>query len=208
MVENEANQNRINPFPQINLNQGRNQNPNQNPIINRNNRNNQDGQAQLNAHAPNNQPPNQAIYTNIRNNVEHIQNQFWQSLSLKSKAYCKICGAIAHLSPNDCPRRCKHCRGNHDTNDCPTIFLCPWCGKTAGNHVCDAANLNYPRLKLKCGVCKTRGHSALECNANYLALARLANTFKTIIKSFKRRNSKRKIRRFRGLGRRRRRNQN
>lgn len=203
--EEEINPNRI--FVPPNRNQGRNPNPNpnQNPVPNRNN---QGGQAQLNALGPNIQPqPNPIAYTDIRNNALNIQNQFWQSLTLKSKAYCKICGAIAHSNPNDCPRRCKHCRGNHDSSECPTIILCPWCGKTAGNHICDAAALNYPRLKLRCGVCKTRGHSAMECNANYLALARVANTIKAMIKSTKR-NSKRRVRRFRGLGRRRRKNQN
>ena len=205
MIMNDMNQNRSNPIPQNNQNQGI-QNPNQNLAPNRHN---QDGQAQLNAQALNNiQPPNpNPAYADIRSNAQHIQDQFWKSLSLKSKAYCKICGAIAHSSFNDCPRRCKNCRGNHDTSGCPTTILCPWCGKTAGNHVCDAAQLNYPRLRLRCGVCKTRGHSALECNANYLALARIANTFKIIIKNFKR-GSKRRIRRFRGLGRKRRRNQN
>lgn len=195
--QNQGNQN------QVNQDQGaQNQNPNQNPLPNRNN---QGGQAQQDARAPNAQPPNPIIYTDIRSNAQNIQNQFWQSLSLKNKSYCKICGFIAHSNPSDCPRRCKHCRGNHESSECPTTILCPWCGKTAGNHVCDAANLNYPRLKLKCGVCKTRGHSAIECNANYLALARIANTIKAIIKSFKR-NPKRKTRRFRGLGRRKRKN--
>lgn len=207
--EEEMNLNRNRNVFQINRNQAGNQNqnpnPNQNPGLNRND---QGGQGRPNPRAPNNQPPNPIVYTDIRNNAQNIQNQFWQSLSLKTKSYCKICGAVAHTSPNDCPRRCKHCRGNHDSNECPTVILCPWCGKTAGNHICDAANLNYPRLKLRCGVCKTRGHSALECNANYLALARIANTIKSLIKSTKRRNPKRKTRRFRGLGQRRRKNQN
>jgi len=206
---NELDPNNPNLIPQLNQIQGLNPNQgnqNQNLAPNMNNQVGQ-AQAQLNAQAPNIQPPNQIAYTDIRNNAQQLSAQFWQSLSVKSKAYCKICGAIAHSSLNDCPRRCKNCRGNHDTSACPTIVLCPWCGKTAGNHVCDAANLNYPRLKLRCGVCKTRGHSAIECNANYFALARIANTFKAIIRSFKR-STKRKIRRFRGLGRKRRRNQN
>lgn len=206
MDPNDPNQNRNNLIPQVNQIQGidqlGNQIPNQNLAPN-----NQVGQAQANAQVPNVQPPNRIVYDDIRNNAQHLQNRFWQSLSVKSKAYCKICGAFTHSSPNDCPRRCKNCRGSHHTSECPTTVLCPWCGKTAGNHACDAANLNYPRLRLRCGVCKTRGHSALECNANYLALARIANTFKTIIKSFKR-SSKRRIRRFRGLGRKRRNNQN
>ena len=102
-------------------------------------------------------------------------------MTSKPKAYCKVCNQTNHSSNLACKRRCRNCRGDHDTGNCPNPVLRCWCGQTEGNHNCQNKN-SYPMLKLKCVICRTSGHCEKNCNATLLGLARIANTIKAVIK--------------------------
>jgi hypothetical protein len=54
-------------------------------------------------------------------------------------------------------------------------------------------------LAIRCPLCKTKGHNATECNASFMATARLINVIKSLFKRGRRTKSRRRRRRLRGI---------
>lgn len=135
---------------------------------------------------------------NLNNNSLAIaQQNFWKNILGSQSTYCSRCGGLAHTEKSACKRRCNLCYGDHNTKDCRQKFNCPWCGAEGGLHNCN--NNSYAKLAIRCPLCKTKGHNATECNASFMATARLINVIKSLFKRGRRSKSRRRRRRLRGI---------
>lgn len=132
------------------------------------------------------------------NALSIVQQNFWNNVLNSSTSYCSRCGGMYHKEKGVCPRRCRHCYGNHNSKDCKSKLKCQWCGSNIGIHTCNIEDLKS--LAIRCPLCKTRGHLAKDCKPEYLVIARLTNVIKSFIKKNKRTSKIRiKRRRFRGI---------
>lgn len=134
----------------------------------------------------------------MNSNLMTIQQNFWQSLVSKQTNFCPKCNQIKHLDNSLCRRRCTKCRGNHDPKACMQQNLCGWCGNPAGIHNC--VSDEFKSYRLRCALCKSRGHAAKDCTKELMALGRIANIIRATMRNRKsQRKSKRMRKRFRGI---------
>lgn len=134
----------------------------------------------------------------MNSNLMTIQQNFWQSLVSKQTNFCPKCNQIKHLDNSLCRRRCTKCRGNHDSKACMQQNLCGWCGNPAGIHNC--VSDEFKSYRLRCALCKSRGHAAKDCTKELMALGRIANIIRSTMRNRKsQRKSKRIRKRFRGI---------
>lgn len=134
----------------------------------------------------------------INPNLSTIQQNFWQSLLLKQTSFCPKCYQLKHSDNSLCKHRCSRCRGNHDSKACNQPNLCSWCGNPAGIHNCVLDE--FKSYRVKCALCKARGHAAKDCCKELMALGRIANSIRAIWRYFKtQRKPKRLRRRFRRI---------
>lgn len=131
-------------------------------------------------------------------NLTTIQQNFWQSLVSKQTNFCPKCNQIKHSDNSLCKRRCTRCRGNHDSKSCTQQNLCSWCGNPAGIHNC--VSDEFKSYRLRCALCKSRGHAAKDCTKELMALGRIANIIRSIMRNRKSQRKLKRIRkRFRGI---------
>jgi hypothetical protein len=105
----------------------------------------------------------------IEKEMNMIKESFWTSKFLNPNTYCKKCQQLRHKD-NTCKFLCSICNGDHQSNTCMHKLHCRWCGQKKGEHKCEAFEHIY-RTKIKCPICKLKGHFGNECNLLFLALS-------------------------------------
>jgi hypothetical protein len=105
----------------------------------------------------------------IEKEMNMIKESFWTSKFLNPNTYCKKCQQLRHKD-NTCKFLCSICNGDHQSNTCTHKLHCRWCGQKKGEHKCEAFEHIY-RTKIKCPICKLKGHFGNECNLLFLALS-------------------------------------
>ena len=105
----------------------------------------------------------------IQKEMNTIKENFWTTKFLSSNTYCKKCQQLRHKDTN-CKFMCNMCNGNHQANICTHRLHCKWCGQRKGEHKCESFG-NIYRTKIKCPICKLKGHFGKECNLLFLALS-------------------------------------
>lgn len=105
----------------------------------------------------------------IEKEMNMIKESFWTSKYLNPNTYCKKCQQLRHRG-DACKFLCSICNGDHQSNTCTHKLHCKWCGQKKGEHKCDAFEHIY-RTKIKCPICKLKGHFGNECNLLFLALS-------------------------------------
>ena len=105
----------------------------------------------------------------IEKEMNTIKENFWTTKLLNSNTYCKKCQQVKHKD-NNCKFICNLCNGDHQASICTHKLHCKWCGQRKGEHKCEAFEHVY-RTKIKCPICKLKGHFGKECNLLFLALS-------------------------------------
>ena len=105
----------------------------------------------------------------IAKEMDTIKENFWTTKFLNPNTYCKKCQQLKHKDSN-CKFICNMCNGAHQANICTHKLHCKWCGQKKGEHKCEAFEHIY-RTKIKCPICKLKGHFGKECNLLFLALS-------------------------------------